>query len=128
MVGLKLFPLTKLNSNLQYTAENTHILNSDHNPKRKQQSNNPNPKSKTKKLQNRYAIENVFLVIFLSEMFARMYTPQIVVQGVRAARAQRAMDELSRGGEEEDGDGGTPGRRRGNDDETNDGDFVIKRD
>ena len=74
-----------------------------------------------------YRDETLKARILSTGLFARMYTPQIVVQGVRAARAQRAMDELSRGGEEEDGDGGTPGRRRGNDDETNGGDFVIKR-
>ena len=75
-----------------------------------------------------YRDETLKARILSNGLFARMYTPQIVVQGVRAARAQRAMDALSRGGEEEeDGEDGTLGRRRGNDEESEDGDFVIKR-
>jgi hypothetical protein len=74
-----------------------------------------------------YRDETLKARILANGLFARMYTPQIVTQGVRAARAEKAMDALSRGGEEEEEDGGTAGRRRGNDDESEDGDFVIKR-
>jgi hypothetical protein len=74
-----------------------------------------------------YRDETLKARILANGLFARMYTPQIVTQGVRAARAEKAMDALSRGGEEEEEDGGTAARRRGNDDESEDGDFVIKR-
>ena len=76
-----------------------------------------------------YRDETLKARILSNGLFARLHTPQIVVQGARAARAQRAMDALSRGGEEEEnGDDGTLGRRRGNDDDVwEDGDFVIKR-
>jgi hypothetical protein len=70
-----------------------------------------------------YRDENVKSKILSNGLFSRMYTPQLIVEGVRAARAQRAIDALSRG-DEDDGKAGV--RRPGNEDANEDDEFVLK--
>lgn len=67
--------------------------------------------------------------ILANGLFSRMYTPQVLVKGVRAARAERAMNALGRGGEAGGavGTSRSAGASRGNDDGENEKDeFVVK--